>query len=653
MEELSNHDEQQETSSTSSAAALLNDDDVGDCEEVLLLVESPSIISAGDVSPQRISSNNDNQTATQKIGNLRWFGLTSICLLMTAEYYSIDIPAALHQDMKDYLSGGPNDNDDDAESTSTFELRFNLLYTVYSMPNVVLPLLGGFVVDRFGPTRCMIGYSLCVWLGQVLFAAGLAQKSWTIMLLGRAVFGIGGESICVANSTLLTDWFDPSERALAFGILLAISRLGSVLNNVVSPLVAHTFATPWALWLGVLLNTGGVVAACLVQYLDSSWMRTSATTAAVEDRSSDLLTEPLLTPQQRRHDSAEPDEFLEMELSTDSTLEGTEQQTTDVHPDALGRNNTPQPITSTAPELSTIGVGILDIARLGPIFWLLCICCMVVYGCIMPFNNVASGILLERNLFRTPPTDCVLEFPQQCTTGTNLLANVSNPALDSNGVSCPGQGFAPVLPLLPLHNVSSENYNPNADTKVACDKSFWADECTQDYCDALHAATETAGRTMSIPYAVSAILSPPIGSLVDRVGRRAALACGTSMVLMVVHLILAFTPSDAVPLWFPLLGQGIAYSLFSAVIWPSVGMVVEPRMCGTAYGIILSMQNLGLALFPMLVAFIYKHSDQQYIPNVELLFVGCAAVGSIAGMLLFVLDRRNGSKLHSVGAEDL
>jgi len=605
------------------------------------------------------NSNNNNNWAARScccVGNsMRWFGLASICFFMTAEYYSIDIPAALHQDLKDYLlvAAGGNDKNkdetDDSSSNSSFEMKFNLLYTVYSIPNVALPLLGGYFVDKWGPTFCMIGYSLCLCLGQALFAIGLDQKSWAIMLLGRMVFGLGGESICVANSTLLTEWFDHGERAFAFGILNGISRLGSVLNNIVSPKVAHTFATPWALWLGVLFNTTGVVAACFVQYLESLYQKKGMVAVQVDYGGSSAgitresiaqnLLEPLLP-----NDGNETEEML----VTDTLLEsnGRDAVTETTTPQLLGSHHDNPPT-----EISDSAVGIKDIASLGSTFWLLCICCMVVYGCVQPFNNVASGILLERNFFRPAPEDCKLTFPRQCTAGS-LVKSHSNPAIDCMGNNCPGEGFAPLLPTLPLLNVSYDHYDPQIDTNVNCEKSFWANECTHDYCSTLHQATETAGKFMSIPYALAAILSPPIGTFVDRVGRRAALACGTSLTLMSVHLILALAPSHTIPLWVPLLGQGLAYALFSAVIWPSVGMVVEKKMTGTAYGIILAMQNTGLALFPLLVATIYKHSEQKYIPNVELLFVGCAAVGSMAGMLLFVLDRRNGNKLSRVGAQD-
>lgn len=563
---------------------------------------------------------NDFEIVTRSVTlkNIKWFGLISVCLIMTAVYYSVDIPAALHQELKDYLAGSSE------KELSNFELYFNLLYTVYSIPNMVLPLLGGVFVDRFGPAQCMVAYAICLWLGQILFAVGLSQKSWIIMLLGRIAYGLGGEIICVANSTLISEWFDPTERSFAFGTLLAISRLGSVLNNMVSPKLAHSLATPWALWAGVVMNTGGVFSALYVRYLDGRSRKSNQTRSSGQATSDDIaredngLSEPLL-----RRESDD-----QVGNTVDSEIEDTESFEDEIQEDE--------------------GIQCSDVARLSPVFWLLCICCMVVYGCIMPFNNVASGILLERNYFRPPPTDCVLKWPEQCTAGK--LVNYSNPSTDAEGNSCPGKNYAPILPTFPF-NASTDDGGYILYDSADCDKRFWSDDCTKDYCSAQKKATEIAGRVMSIPYAVSALLSPPVGGVVDRIGRRASLAFLTSLALMAVHIVLGLF--HAIPPWMPLLVQGVAYALFSAVIWPSVAMVVEKKVTGTAYGIILSLQNTGLALFPLLVAAIYNASHQSYIPNVELLFASCAGIGSLAGMLMYVLDARNGYKLQSVDGQGI
>ena len=47
------------------------------------------------------------------------------------------------------------------------------------------------------------------------------------------LFGFGGESLTVAQSTLVAEWFKDKELAFALGINLSIARLGSVVNNSV------------------------------------------------------------------------------------------------------------------------------------------------------------------------------------------------------------------------------------------------------------------------------------------------------------------------------------------------------------------------------------------------------------------------------------
>jgi len=44
-----------------------------------------------------------------------------------------------------------------------------------------------------------------------------------------------------------------------------------------------------------------------------------------------------------------------------------------------------------------------DVLRLPHIFWVLVVSCVVVYGCVLPFNNISSSLLLERDYFQSPP----------------------------------------------------------------------------------------------------------------------------------------------------------------------------------------------------------------------------------------------------------
>jgi len=66
----------------------------------------------------------------------------------------------------------------------------------------------------------------------------------------------------------------------------------------------------------------------------------------------------------------------------------------------------------------------------------------------------------------------------------------------------------------------------------------------------------------------------------------------------------------------PVALQGLAYSIYVAVIWPSVPLVVETKYIGTVFSVIISVQNTDLVSFTMIIADIYNGRGQQYLPNV-------------------------------------
>lgn len=72
------------------------------------------------------------------------------------------------------------------------ETTFNLLYSLYAFPNVVVPLFGGMLIDTKGPRLALLlTAGLCV-IGQLIFSVGGLKNIWFVMLAGRVVFGLGG-----------------------------------------------------------------------------------------------------------------------------------------------------------------------------------------------------------------------------------------------------------------------------------------------------------------------------------------------------------------------------------------------------------------------------------------------------------------------------
>ena len=202
------------------------------------------------------------------------------------------------------------------------------------------------------------------------------------------------------------------------------------------------------------------------------------------------------------------------------------------------------------------------------------------------------------------------------------------------------------LPFLPNSYVFT---SPISKSDVNCNDKFWSSGCAKDYCSKFDAAGTKSAHVMSIPYFMSAGLSPFLGMVVDKVGNRAVIASIAPVMLLAVHGALGFSSGSPV---LPLIGQGMAYSLFAAVLWPSVPLTVEEKSVGTAYGLITAVQNAGLAGFPIVISTIYAASGNEYIPHVETFFMACAAGGLVVGFFLNFMDGRRGGFLNARNVEE-
>ena len=71
----------------------------------------------------------------------------------------------------------------------------------------------------------------------MITAFGAYFKSFKLMEFSRFVFGIGGESLAVAQNTYASVWFKGDILNMVFGLQTSIARVGSTVNfQVVGPL---------------------------------------------------------------------------------------------------------------------------------------------------------------------------------------------------------------------------------------------------------------------------------------------------------------------------------------------------------------------------------------------------------------------------------
>lgn len=104
-------------------------------------------------------------------------------------------------------------------------------------------------------------FGLSIVLGQLTFTIGSENHSMNLMLLGRIVFGFGGESINICQCSMIIKWFYKSQVALPLGLTITVARLGSVLNDVLSPRLSYVDNATPALWTGFFI--------CILSFLTS------------------------------------------------------------------------------------------------------------------------------------------------------------------------------------------------------------------------------------------------------------------------------------------------------------------------------------------------------------------------------------------------
>ncbi len=163
--------------------------------------------------------------------------LLFICLLTFGSYFAYDSVSALETTL--------------IKALGLSRGTIGSLYSAYSLAAIFIVFFGGMLIDRLGPRKASLLFSVLVTLGAVVVA--VATSTW-MLFAGRFIFGAGSESLVVAQSAIISRWFKGKELALAFGISLTISRLGTLFSFNTEQLIATYFGNyRYALWAAALL----------------------------------------------------------------------------------------------------------------------------------------------------------------------------------------------------------------------------------------------------------------------------------------------------------------------------------------------------------------------------------------------------------------
>ncbi|HVN45483.1 MAG TPA: MFS transporter [Steroidobacteraceae bacterium] len=144
------------------------------------------------------------------------------------------------------------------------------LTAVISLPNIVLAVFNGLLIDRYGPARVSLWAALIGFAGAVLTAVG---EPYELMWLGRLIFGVSEGALFIALLAGVARWFPRSGVALATAIFLSLARVGSYTLDKSPTWARALYESGWQapLWLGAAITGLGLLAVLCFRTLDARW----------------------------------------------------------------------------------------------------------------------------------------------------------------------------------------------------------------------------------------------------------------------------------------------------------------------------------------------------------------------------------------------
>ncbi len=175
--------------------------------------------------------------APQPSSMYRWVVLVVISLAMFANYYVYDSIAPIADLLKSELG--------------ITDANYGMLFSVYSLAAVIVLLLGGVVIDKYGTVKSTIVFgAICTFAGILMV---MTSNFW-VMVGARFLLGLGSEPLIVAITCALAKWFKGRELGFAFGINLTIARLGSFSADWMPTWVPSAFVG----WRGPLIIAAAI-----------------------------------------------------------------------------------------------------------------------------------------------------------------------------------------------------------------------------------------------------------------------------------------------------------------------------------------------------------------------------------------------------------
>ncbi|CAD8203836.1 unnamed protein product [Paramecium pentaurelia] len=137
------------------------------------------------------------------------------------------------------------------------QFQINLLFSFRSFPNIVMPFVGGMLLDKYGTRRALFGFMLFIIFGTFLCYLSIVLNNFTLMLIGRFFMGLFLECCYVGIYKILSKWF--KEASFAYSVDTAFICGGTIASTILLPYLINNYSLDTAILSCLLL--------CMVSFI--------------------------------------------------------------------------------------------------------------------------------------------------------------------------------------------------------------------------------------------------------------------------------------------------------------------------------------------------------------------------------------------------
>ncbi len=106
----------------------------------------------------------------------------------------------------------------------------------------------GFLFDRYGPSRTMVGMLILATIGGIVFTLA---PTWPILLTGRVLMGAGFGVMLIGSMVVISRWFPPDRFSTLTAIVMSIGLLGNLAAT--TPLAWASQSIGWRAAFGAVV----------------------------------------------------------------------------------------------------------------------------------------------------------------------------------------------------------------------------------------------------------------------------------------------------------------------------------------------------------------------------------------------------------------